>query len=291
LKFILLIFFVLAIRLDNAELYKFGPYLFLTPPADSAIVKQLYRTVVEYEPVFQEAYRCTLRQDVVICIPQSDRDYFKTIESALPDWSGGVALPDQRMVILRPGIYFNPREYREVLLHELAHIYMADKADSSSVPSWFNEGLAMSVSGQTFSWDDHLVISSAVISDNLLGLDEVDKMLVFGLAKARLAYAQSLLAVQFLIRNHGSGVAGEILDGLAAQKNWDQVFEQVTGSDNKQFTLDLQHFIQKEYRWAFLLQVKNLFWIVLVFLFLLGFILIKIRNRRILKEWEKNDST
>jgi hypothetical protein len=119
----------------------------------------------------------------------------------------------------------------------------------------------------------------------------MDKMLVFGLAKARLAYAQSLLAVQFLIRNHGSGVAGEILDGLAAQKNWDQVFEQVTGSDNKQFTLDLQHFIQKEYRWAFLLQVKNLFWIVLVFLFLLGFILIKIRNRRILKEWEKNDST
>ncbi len=290
MKLILLVFFVLAVQLNNLELKKFGLYSFLTPPEDSVFVGDLYRILVENESVFQKVYHCSLRQDLVIYIPQNDGDYFKMIESALPDWSGGVAFPDERAIILRPPqVFFDPQEYREVLLHELAHIYLADKADSCPIPLWFNEGLAMLVSGKTFSWNDHLAISSAVITDNLLELEEVDKMLVFGLAKAQLAYAQSLLAVQFLIHNFGEGVIGSLLDGSAIDKNWEQVFELVSGSDAKKFNLDLQQYINKEYRWALLLQVKNLFWILLVILFLCGFMVIKIRNRRILKEWEKNE--
>jgi hypothetical protein len=295
LKFILLIFFALAVQLDNLAVKKYGRYSFFAPPADSLIVRDLNRILIENEPVFQKVYRYAPRQlqrDVLIYIPQNDEDYFKLSESALPDWSGGVAFPDEHKVILRPpqSGFFDPREYREVLLHELAHIYLADKADTCRVPLWFNEGLAMQLSGRTFSWNDHLVISSAVISHGLLDLPEVDRMLVFGLAKAQLAYAQSLLAVQLLIRNSGEKAIGDLLDGLAAGNNWEQVFAQVyDGSDDGQFNRDLQQYIHQQYRWALLLQVKNLFWIMLVILVICGFILIKIRNRRILKEWEKNE--
>lgn len=296
MKFILSVIFVLALQLNNLELKKSGRYSFVSPPADSVMVNELYRILLENEPVFQKVFRFAPgqpRQDLVIYIPQNDGDYFKLSESVLPDWSGGVAFPDQHKVILRPPQdFFDPQEYREVLLHELAHIYLADKVDTCRVPLWFNEGLAMQMSGKTFSWNDHLVISSAVITRALLDLPEVDRMLAFGTAKAQLAYAQSLLAVQYLIRKSGEKSIGDLLDGLSAGKNWEQVFEQVydgDGNDAAQFNQDLQQYIHQQYRWALLLQVKNLFWILLVILVLCGFIVIKIRNRRILKEWEKNE--
>jgi hypothetical protein len=289
LRFILLIFFILIVQLNALGVEKSGPYSFSALPADSAIVKYLFQVLTEKEEAFKKVFHDSLQQ-VTIYLPPSDRDYFKLIGDGLPDWSGGVAFPAQRAIVLRPVGYFDRREYREVLLHELAHICMAEKDKSSRIPLWFNEGVAMLMSGKTFTWDDHVILGTAVVTDKLLGLEEMEKMLTFGLTEAQLAYAQSLLAVQLLTHEYGEEIIGRLLDGLTDDESWEQIFERCTGNNSDQFAQELQAYIQKEYRWAFLLQLKNLFWIAVTLLVLGGFIVIKIRNRRIMSEWEKNES-
>jgi Peptidase MA superfamily len=290
LKSILLIFFITVIRLQATDINTFERYLFLASPADSAIVKYLYRVVVDNESEYKEVFHDSLQQRLTICLPKSDQEYLEQIGGGIPDWSGGVADPDQHLIVLRPGAYFDPREYREVLLHELAHIYLAAKVDTSQIPLWFNEGVAMMMSGKTFSWNDHVVISNAVIANKLLELGEVEKMLGFGLAKAQLAYAQSLMAVQFLRFRFGEKIISKLLDGLAEGESWEEIFNRYTGRDTDQFSLELQNYIRQEYRWAYVLQIKYLFWIIVAILLTAGFVAIKIRNHRLLKEWEKNES-
>jgi len=290
LKFILILIFVLAALMDDTGWVRTGIYSFSAPPADSVIVKYLLQVLNENEAGLEKVYGCSLKYPVKIRVPSSDQDYFDLLGSALPDWSGGVALPSRRTIVLRPGAFFDPREYREVILHELGHMYLADKVDTVQVPLWFNEGAAMLVSGKTFSWNDHLVIGNAVIADHLLSLDEMDDMLVFGLAKAQLAYAQSLLAVQYLIRIYGESIIRTLLDGLGRGEDWEQVLTTKTGFSSDRLAGELQRYIHDEYRWALFLQMKNLFWILIVLLFLTGFILVKIRNRRRIREWEKNEN-
>jgi len=252
-------------------------------------VKYLCRVAAEHEACMQQVYDCSLRQEVTIQIPESERDYLQRTGSLVPDWSGGVTLPVQRMIVLRPGAYFDPRLYAETLRHELTHMYLADKLDTFQVPRWFNEGLAMLLSGKTFSWDDHLITGNAVVMDKLLDLDEIDAMLVFGLGKAQLAYVQSLLAVHFLVHEHGEHILPALIVARAGGENWEQILQHYTGSDSGQLNERLREFIQEKYRWAFLLQMGNLFWLAVALLFIAGFTAIKIRNRRILREWDKNE--
>jgi hypothetical protein len=286
--FVFIIILVLVVPLSATDVIS-GTYSFSAASADSGIVQYLQQVLNENEVQMEKIYGCSLKFPVRILVPSSDGDYFKLLDSALPDWSGGVAFPSRRLIVLRPGAYFDPAEYRQVMLHEMGHIYLNDNLDTMQVPLWFNEGVAMLASGKTFSWTEHLAIGNAVLMDQLLDLSDIDEMLVFGLAKAQLAYAQSLLAIQYLVREFGESIIPDLLDGSRRGIEWEQVLTAKTGLNSGQFTDRFLRYIQNEYRWALFLQLKNLFWILVVVLFLSGFLIVKIRNRRKIREWEKSE--
>jgi hypothetical protein len=73
---------------------------------------------------------------------------FKPAVRARPErWS---CFPERKVILRPPRQVFDPREYREVL--QLAHIYLADKAD---MPGAGSMGLACAQGVRTFSWNDH----------------------------------------------------------------------------------------------------------------------------------------
>ena len=78
-----------------------------------------------------------------------------------------------------------------------------------------------------------------------------------------------------------------ILEGMKNRLDLDTIFKQTIGQDLENFEFQFYSYLQKRYRWMVLLQFKNLLWISFVVLVVIVFVTIKIRNRKLLKEWDE----
>lgn len=129
-----------------------------------------------------------------------------------PEWSGGLAFPDHLTVLI--GIPPFQLEWgKRALAHELSHVLIGYYTFScvTNMPTWLSEGLAMYVEGEM---EPHYVgmISEAIETDSLLSVRELGEIFSSDPELARLAYAQSLSLVEFLIDEYGQAKMLELLD-------------------------------------------------------------------------------
>jgi hypothetical protein len=254
---------------------------------DSVIVNYLASELRINEERFNAFFGQKLRgKPVRILILKNEEEYNVITQHLLPEWSQGVAIPGQRKIILRPANYFVPELYREIILHELAHIYLAQIIHPAEVPLWFNEGVAMHISDKTISWGEGIAIGNAIMSKNFIDFQDIDSLLNFGETKARLAYLQSLLAVRYLVKVYGPEIVQKILHSMSTGNSFNEAFLIQSGQDIIDFEYDIYHEIKENYKWMSMLQFSNVFWILMIILVLSVFIAIKMRNRKKIKVWE-----
>jgi len=280
------VIFLFCIRMHAYEVHTAGCIL-VGADNDSVIINYLVRDIDSSAPRFETFFGEKLSGvPVIILIPESGKEYDKITQHVLPDWSQGVTVTRQRRIILRPANYFNPDRFREILLHELAHIYLAQIIHPVRVPLWFNEGVAMYMSDKTVSWEDGIAIGNAIVSNHFIDFQDIDSLLNFGETKARLAYLQSFLAIRHLTNVNGPEVVQKILRSVATNESFNDVFMQKTGQDLIDFEYDVYQEINKDYRWMSFLQFDNIFWIIMVLLVISVFFVIKLRNRNKIKVWD-----
>ena len=116
---------VTALRMEHSGAPKSGHNMFLR----HMLIKKL-----------EDFFSFKLTQKVKIILSSSEKDYMKITSNKIPEWSSGVAFLKERAIVLKPGKYYNPKIYRETLIHELTHIYVSDKIGSDKLPIWLNEG-------------------------------------------------------------------------------------------------------------------------------------------------------
>lgn len=289
-KFILLIILLLICSSDIRAQYqvRFGIYTIHSVEKDSLIAQYLRDVIIETQQYLSDFFELELAKGVTIYLPRSDEQYSELSEKHVPDWSGAVAMINARKIILRPGNYFNPPEYRETLLHELVHIYTAQKVGAEAIPLWLNEGLAMNLSGKSISWNESITIANTIASGYFISLNQIDSLLNFGYLKANVAYLEAFLAVQYLIDNYGLECLKDILKDLNEGESIDDTFRKNTSLDLLDFEFEFYQMVKKKYQWMVLLQFENLMWVGLIVLVFMGFIIMKIRNRRVMKKWQDN---
>jgi hypothetical protein len=270
---------------------KIDKFIIFGSEKDTSIIKYLGSTIAESNTNYEKFFSHTLARNVSIILPASNHDYHENTKRFVPDWSGAVTFVKKRTIILKPGEYFDSKEYRETMLHELAHIYIADKMVDQLIPVWLNEGIAMYLSGKTISWGESIILGNSILAGNIVALDKIDSLLSFGYLKAKVAYLEALLAVQYLIENYGEETVRNIITSLQHENSLDTVFIKNIGLDIVDFEYEWYAYLKKRYRWMVLLQFKNIMWFSLVLLVIVGFLIIKLRNRRIIKEWEQDDDT
>jgi hypothetical protein len=242
-----------------------------------------------HRPGLNSFFGSRLSDTITVVLAASDGQFAALTGNRLPEWTAAVAVPVQRRIILKPGSYYDPEVYRESLIHELAHVYFADKTGKGHAPLWLNEGIAMHVSGQSLSWDESIATANAVLGDNILNFSEIDGMLKFGTAKARIAYYQSLLAVRYLLDSYGEAELRHILDALGAGVTIEQHFLSQYGIAYADFEYSYRKWLGERYRWMFLLQFEYLLWFLILLLVFAAIVLVKIRNRRKISQWIEED--
>jgi hypothetical protein len=256
---------------------------------DSLIVIQLAEFVEECQIKYDSFFDYMYREDVDIYLTRSSEEYEKFNRSDIPEWSSGVAYTKLRKIILKPGLYYDPGSYRETLFHEIAHMYIAEVSASGSVPVWLNEGLSMYLSEKQLSWQESIAIGNALSANSFLDLGAIDNLLRFSNAKAELAYLESFLAVSFLIRKTGEKTVAAMLRDFSLNYTLDEIFEKHVGYDFFEFEIEWYDDVKNSYRWMSWLQFENLLWFSFIIIIFVTFFLIKLRNRRIIKEWEREE--
>jgi hypothetical protein len=257
--------------------------------SDSIIARYLVQVIEKSQSRLQSFFNSPLRDSVTVILAACDTHFLRMTGNRLPEWTAAVAVPLYRKIILKPGAYFDPGAYSESLIHELAHIYMADKIDTGYVPLWLNEGVAMHLSGKSLSWSENISAGNAVFGNNLMSFSEIDQLLRFGTGKAQIAYFQSMLAVRYLLENYGQAELQNILNTLAAGSSIEQHFYNAYGLSYTDFEYNYQNWLRYHYRWMVVLQFEYLLWILILFLVFSAILMIRIRNRRKLSQWVEED--
>jgi hypothetical protein len=122
-----------------------------------------------------------------------------------PDWAGGLALTDSRLVLIRADLQGEPFDrVGSVVTHELVHVALAQAraADGARIPRWFEEGVAQWVAGRARPLDVPDLRPAATFG-YLLDLAAMDAAFAHGEGTATRAYAHAESFVRFVARRHG----------------------------------------------------------------------------------------
>jgi hypothetical protein len=119
-----------------------------------------------------------------------------------------------------------------VVPHELVHLVF-DTAVSNPYhfpPRWLNEGLAVYLS-QGYTPSDRAAVEAAARGGDLLPLDGLDGQFPTSAERFYLAYAESVSAVDYLIRTHGQDALVSLISSYADGRTDDEAFSAAIGQD------------------------------------------------------------
>jgi hypothetical protein len=244
---------------------------------------------VNYESLSAQLH-LALTEPVTVYFVSSQDDFDNLTGNAIPHWGEGIADPMRNLIVLKsPGMTDNHSRFPKLIRHELVHILIGQSVpEPQTLPKWFNEGMAL-IYARDAEFARGTAISRALLTDEMIPLDEIEHVLKFQQVKARLAYEQSYAFTAFLIEEYGERKLLDLLKRVMTGISFEQVFTDVYGMD--QFDMELLWFeyLQKKYRWRFLEEFETFLWILMPVLVILAVIIMRVRNRKTMQRWENED--
>jgi len=225
-----------------------------------------------------------------IYVVDSNKDFVTLQPGAPPHWADATAWPQHRLIFLRAQSLRSgvARPQKQVLDHEITHVLLGQVFGSSPIPHWLQEGLAQWFAGEVTP-EVTRQIARGSWGKGLIPLEQLRRSFPKDPMRAQLAYAESADVIGFIATEYGEATLTELVKRTARGEPLESIIEDLTGDS-------LQHLDQ---RWRSRLEGS---WLSLevftsdTFLFTLasgalviGYIGVRIRNRRRLRQWEKRE--
>jgi tetratricopeptide (TPR) repeat protein len=156
----------------------------------------------------------------------------------LPAWAG--AAYDGKIRIPAKGLRQGDETVERLVVHEYTHavIHLWSRGRA---PTWIHEGMAQSLSGET---PDAAAFRMASAGAPLIPLNLLEGAFIrLPEIQAKLAYSESLLAVQFIKQTYGDYAVRVLIEALADGKSMDQALQNAT-------YLNYEQFNKKFFEWA-----------------------------------------
>ncbi len=221
---------------------------------------------------------------------ETSRESFATrIGGAIPDWGAAVAIPYRGQIVLKSPAHFNlGKSLFELVRHEYAHLALADRFGPTRPPRWLDEGLAMYIASE-WGWYDNIALSQAAVMGHLIPLEEVERLPLFPEGKAHTAYAQSYMAVKYVLETYGIESFQILLDNLARRAAIDDAMMAATGSSFQDFEKEYITYLKGQYNLLTLFIDMSYLWIFLAGVIVAGFFLYLRRRRKAFEKWDKEE--
>jgi len=189
-----------------------------------------------------------------------------------PPWAAALAYPDHDIVLF-DGASLNEANGLETLRHELSHVALGRLG--RDWPRWFQEGLAMHLSGERSSLSLYAALFRAVHQQRVYPFRDLARRWPDRPDDVEIAYAQSEAFVAFLIDRHGPGGLGRLIDEERAGAPFELAFARAFKT-----TVDLEEIAFRErlparYAWLPFTVTSSLVWIAAAALCVVGYVRVR----------------
>jgi len=230
--------------------------------------------------------------DTVHCYVLNSQRFNELFAGRLPDWGVGVAMPPGRLIALDyQRLQSHGPGPESVFMHEMAHALLFQGAGEARLPTWLHEGVAMRASGEWRVTDTVGVI----LEGHLPSLASLDGPFPRGSAAAQRAYRTSLLAVNWLEKQHGPGAVQRVVLESRRAGDFDTGFEAAVGEIPDQFERRFADAMRLRFGWVLLIFRWPTLFVIMAVVFAVGAIRkIILGRRRDLDDddhWEGPDSS
>ncbi len=266
-----------------------GNFIFIYQEGDSLLVEYLLKETDEPLRRVESFFYESLTMPVTILIVKSDRAFRAYFRNQIPEWSQAIAIPRERMIVLKLSNAEQIRKGPQILVHEVVHILVYDHLKGAGIPTWLNEGLAEYFSEGDLSLQKKIILSDAIVRNQTIDLMAMDTLFRFNAVKARLAYIESQSAVAFLVQKYGLPRLKQFLDYLAQRKILNDAFKLTYHFDFLDFEIQWNEYIYKHYRYLVLLKFEEWIFAFIALLFLIAVFAVWLRNKKKLKNMEDEE--
>lgn len=207
----------------------------------------------------------------------------------LPEWGGGGAIGMNRVVIPIDKKPIYKKNSAVTISHELVHIAINRVSNGSvKIPRFFHEGVAMHLSGD-ISVNEQSALSMALFTNSLIPLASIDSVNAFTQSRAQLAYAQSRLTLDYLIKNYDREIISLILNSSVEKGSFENgLMHELDLTIHELDSLSRLHIAQTYSNFFWILD-NYIIWISIILLFFAAYVLTRIRNRKKMKALEEAD--
>lgn len=128
------------------------------------------------------------------------------------------------------------------MAHEYTHL-VVDYKTNGNYTRWFTEGIAQYVEKKLTGFTLDEPTEEAKL--DIYSFQQLDREFDQR-QNQELAYWQSLLAIEYLVDNHGEQVISQLLTELAQGKSLNKAFVKVTGEDLMNFEKNIKNYVKKQ---------------------------------------------
>ncbi|MCF7802016.1 MAG: hypothetical protein K9N34_08350 [Candidatus Marinimicrobia bacterium] len=198
-----------------------------------------------------------------------------------PTWSGGLTTDPNTLYVYDN----NPVHWPTTLRHELTHVMVAQ--NDVTIPIWFNEGLAQYVAGN-WSWNGYITLGNAVLRSDVIPLTDLGMVLTYSRKKAELGYAEALSAFKYMLERQGKTILPLLL--VASDMTFNERYEMAARETILDFEIGWRQHLERSYAFFRLAKFPDVLWLLMPFLVLAGWLLMRYRNKKKLKQWELEEA-
>jgi hypothetical protein len=221
--------------------------------------------------------RGAVPESTTIYLAPTPRAFSEATGGGVPEWAGGVAIPDARVIVLPtypiPGV--RPADAAATLRHEVAHLALAERLPEP-IPRWFTEGYAEVAAG---SWDveSGWTLRVAFMLGRAPRLDSLALAWPRSAGRARLAYLLSATMVDHLRRRTGEDGFALLMANWRREGTLDQAVRVTWGMTMGQLEDEWRKDVRRRYGWLSIAANLGVLWFVVM---LIGFLALIPRRRR-----------
>lgn len=221
---------------------------------------------------------------IVIVLASSEETFANSVEGKVPEWGLAFAFSANRKIVMKsPRLLKKNIDLAAVLTHEVTHVLLHSFLKGNDIPLWLNEGFAMY---QSREWKigNSAVVGWAVVKDRLYDLEQLETNFPWSEEGADLAYAESFLAVAYIIQKFGKeGLMGLFAD-LREGMDIDQAMRRRFGIGYRKFRRDWMTHTKNRFSVLSLVISPPSLWAVVLGLFIIVFIRKRIQRRRMIAD-------
>ena len=256
-------------------------------------LERLSDDIAELRATFGDTKPLLKGLEVRIVREPEDIALYAPKEAPPPKYASGVAYPGLHLVIvaLKAPRTFEAVNVPEVLRHELIHVALHDAVSSESrVPRWFDEGVAVHLSGERRQAREETLYRAASIG-KLIPLQDLERNFPEDGLEVDAAYAESADFVRFLLRPQDRARFADLIARIEAGTPFSRALSDAYASDLRRLEFEWKKDVDARKGSAFqqAMATGSLLWGIGIIALALAWWKMRKRAKTIHEKWEREE--